>query len=165
MPRSCEEFKTKEDSWPLWVATEKLHDMPSEGGVSLEMQHSARKIFWVFFYYWNYRWTIIAQRPCFCLLCYLSNIFHTFMLIKQNNLANNILKNYKVCGKPWKLKRFDSWPLRHKQNQCARIRRLVTCRLKLYRPLWCRWNKRQISNWSSVGYLKRVQFYNWFRLY
>ena len=22
MPRSCEEFKTKEDSWPLWVATE-----------------------------------------------------------------------------------------------------------------------------------------------
>ena len=27
------------------------------------------------------------------------------------------------------------------------------------------WNKRQISNWSSAGYLKRVQFYNWFRLH
>ena len=26
------------------------------------------------------------------------------------------------------------------------------------------WNKRQISNWSSAGYLNRVQFYNWFRL-
>ena len=38
-------------------------------------------------------------------------------------------------------------------------------RLKLYRPLLCRWNKKQISNWSSVGYLKRVQFYNWFRLH
>ena len=42
---------------------------------------------------------------------------------------------------------------------------LVFCKLKLYRPLLCRWNKRQISNWSSVGYLKRVQFYNWFRLH
>ena len=29
-------------------------------------------------------------------------------------------------------------------------------KLKLYRPLWYRWNKRQISNWSSVEYLKRV---------
>ena len=28
-------------------------------------------------------------------------------------------------------------------------------KLKLYRPLLCRWSKRQISNWSSVGYLKR----------
>ena len=27
------------------------------------------------------------------------------------------------------------------------------------------WNKRQISNWSSAGYLKRVQFHNWFRLH
>ena len=27
------------------------------------------------------------------------------------------------------------------------------------------WNKRQISNWSSAGYLKRVQFYNWLRLH
>ena len=34
--------------------------------------------------------------------------------------------------------------------------------LKLYRPPWCRRNKKQISNWSLVGYLKRVQFYNWF---
>ena len=34
-----------------------------------------------------------------------------------------------------------------------------------YRALWCRWNKRQISNWSSEGYLKRVQCYNWFRFH
>ena len=26
-------------------------------------------------------------------------------------------------------------------------------------------NKNEISNWSSVGYLKCVQFYNWFRLH
>ena len=30
--------------------------------------------------------------------------------------------------------------------------------------LWCRWNKSQISNWSSEGYPKCVQFYNCFRL-
>ena len=26
----------------------------------------------------------------------------------------------------------------------------------------CRWNKRRISNWSSIGHLKCVQFDNWF---
>ena len=39
------------------------------------------------------------------------------------------------------------------------------CEFKLYRKLWCRWNKNEISNWSSVGYIKRLQFYNWFRLH
>ena len=37
--------------------------------------------------------------------------------------------------------------------------------LKLHRQLWCRQNKNETSNWSSVGYLKCVQFYNWFRLH
>ena len=48
-------------------------------------------------------------------------------------------------------------------STCIRYLTYV-CKLKLYRPLWRRWKKlRQISNWSSVGYLKRVQFSNWFR--
>ena len=34
----------------------------------------------------------------------------------------------------------------------------IRLQLKLHRQrLWCRWNKRQIGNWSSVGYLKWVQ--------
>ena len=43
---------------------------------------------------------------------------------------------------------------------------LCTGKLKLNRPLFMSgWNKRHISNWPSAGYLKRVQFYNWFRLH
>ena len=38
-------------------------------------------------------------------------------------------------------------------------------KLKLYRPLCHCWNKQQISNRTSVGYLKCVQFYNWFWLH
>ena len=49
-----------------------------------------------------------------------------------------------------------------KQNYAILHYVCKTGKLKLYRPLLCRWNKRQISNWSSAGYLKRVQFYNWF---
>ena len=36
------------------------------------------------------------------------------------------------------------------------------CRLKLYRTLWCRWNKRQISNSSSVGYLATFTIWEYF---
>ena len=41
--------------------------------------------------------------------------------------------------------------------------RRKSLKFKLHRQLWCRWNKSETSNWSLVGHLKCVQFYNWFR--